>query len=180
MKELLEMFFVFCRVGAFTFGGGYAMLPIVQREVVDKKKWITYEEVVDYYAISQCLPGVIAVNTSTFIGYKVKGTLGAIAAAAGVVFPSLVIIITIASSIMLFQDNPIVQHAFAGIRVAVVVLVANAVINLWKRTVKDIAGAILFIAAFLIIALTKISPIIIIVLSAAIGIALSYRKAVEK
>ncbi|NLJ41763.1 MAG: chromate transporter [Clostridiales bacterium] len=180
MKELWELFIVFFRIGAFTFGGGYAMLPIIQKEIVDDKKWATNEEVIDYYAIGQCTPGIIAVNTATFIGYKNKGILGAIFATVGMVFPSLVIIIAIANFFMHFQDNPIVQHAFAGVRLAVVALVVNAVVRMWKTSVKDIVGIIIFGLTFLIIAFTKISPVIVIILSAVLGIVLNLKKATER
>jgi chromate transporter len=180
VKELWELFSVFFRIGAFTFGGGYAMLPIIQREVVEKRGWASDEEVIDYYAIGQSTPGIIAVNTATFIGYKKKGLIGAIFATLGMISPSLVIITIIASSFMHFKDNQTVQHAFAGIRVAVVALVVNAVVRMWKKSVKDLVGIILFILAFLVIAFTRISPIIIIFVSAATGILLSYRGAVKE
>ncbi|HZJ56741.1 MAG TPA: chromate transporter [Clostridia bacterium] len=180
MRELWELFSVFFRIGAFTFGGGYAMLPIIQREVVEKREWATDEEVIDYYAIGQSTPGIIAVNTAIFIGYKNKGIIGGIFATAGMVFPSLVIIMAIASSFMHFQENLIVQHAFAGVRVAVVALVVNAVVRMWKTSVKDVVGIILFTVAFLVIAFTRISPIILIFASAVTGIILTSRKAVDK
>jgi len=156
------------------------MLPIIQREVVEKRGWASDEEVIDYYAIGQSTPGIIAVNTATFIGYKKKGLIGAIFATLGMISPSLVIITIIASSFMHFKDNQTVQHAFAGIRVAVVALVVNAVVRMWKKSVKDLVGIILFILAFLVIAFTRISPIIIIFVSAATGILLSYRGAVKE
>jgi chromate transporter len=180
VKELLELFGVFFRIGAFTFGGGYAMLPIIQREVVEKRGWASDEEVIDYYAIGQSTPGIIAVNTATFIGFKNKGIMGAIFATLGMISPSLVIITIIASSFMHFKDIQIVQHAFAGIRVAVVALVVNAVVRMWKTTVKDSLGIILFILAFLVVTLTQISPIIIILVSATTGIVVTYRKAVNR
>lgn len=133
----LDLFWTFCRIGGLTFGGGYAMLPMLQKEVVETKKWATEEEVMDYYAVGQCTPGVIAVNTATFIGYKHHGVLGAIVATAGVVFPSLVIIMILAAFLQSFAEFEIVQHAFNGIRVTVCVLVLNAVIKLWKGSVID-------------------------------------------
>ena len=156
------------------------MLPLIQKEVVEKKQWATDQEVVDYYAIGQSTPGIIAVNTATFIGYKQKGILGSIIATLGITVPSLIVIIIIASSFMQFQDNEIVQHAFAGVRVAVAVLVLNAVIRMWKTTVKDLIGVIIFGISFLLIAFTNISPIIIITVSATTGIVLTYRKAVDR
>ena len=116
MKELLDMFITFAKVGVMTFGGGYAMLPILQREVVENKGWAEEAELTDYYAIGQCTPGIIAVNVATFIGYKKRGVLGGIFATLGVIFPSLIIIMSLAGVISAFSDFAAVQHAFAGIR----------------------------------------------------------------
>lgn len=170
MKDLFELFLTFCRIGGFTFGGGYAMLPIIQREIVDKKNWATDEEVMDYYAMGQCTPGVIAVNTATFIGYKFKGTIGAIVATLGVVFPSIVIITIIASYFSRFQEIPIVKYAFNGIRPAVAALIFNTVTKMWGKSVNDWVGIMAFIVSFLIVAFTKISPIFIVIVSAIIGV----------
>ena len=114
MKQLLDLFFTFARIGGLTFGGGYAMLPILQREVVEKRKWVTNEEIMDYYAIGQCTPGIIAVNTATFIGQKCAGNIGGIVATLGVVFPSLIIITLIAAFLQNFADLAIVKNAFAN------------------------------------------------------------------
>ena len=170
MTELADLFLTFCRIGGLTFGGGYAMLPMLQKEVVETKKWATEEELLDYYAIGQCTPGIIAVNTATFIGYKYKGIKGAIAATAGVIFPSLIIIMAIAAFISNFADLEIVQHAFAGIRVAVAVLVANAIIKLWKSGVKDYIGIIIFALTFIASAMFNLSPIYVVIASIFIGI----------
>ena len=131
LRQLWELFYSFCIVGVTTFGGGYAMLPALQREIVEKKKWATDEEVMDWYAIGQCTPGVIAVNTATFVGEKQAGRIGGIVASLGVVFPSLVIITVIAAFIQGFADLPAVKNAFAGIRACVCVLILNAVVKLW-------------------------------------------------
>ncbi|MCI8442374.1 MAG: chromate transporter [Provencibacterium sp.] len=170
MKELFRMFWAFFRIGGLTFGGGYAMLPMLQKEVVEKFGWATEEELMDYYAIGQCTPGIIAVNTATFIGYKKRGVPGAIFATAGVVFPSLVIITIIAAFIQNFAHIVYVQQAFAGIRVAVCMLILNAVIKLWKSGVKNIVGICIFAAAFLLTALLGISPIYLVIASALFGI----------
>lgn len=170
MKELMNLFWSFCRIGGLTFGGGYAMLPMLQKEVVETHKWATEQELLDYYAVGQATPGVIAVNTATFIGYKEKGILGAIFATSGVVFPSLAIIMSIAGFIDSFSDLNIVQHAFSGIRVAVGVLILNALVNLVKGSVKDILGIILFVATFIISIFFNISVVYIVVASALIGI----------
>ncbi len=176
MRELWELFIVFARIGGFTFGGGYAMLPIIQEEVVEKRGWATEEEVIDYYAIGQCTPGIIAVNTATFIGYKLKGIIGAIFATLGMVFPSVVIITLIAAFFRQFQDYAIVQHAFGGIRVAVVALILNAIVKMWNNSVKDIVGIVIFIAAFIVVAFMELSPIVVIVASATAGIIIQSRR----
>lgn len=157
-------------MGAFTFGGGYAMLPIIQKEIVEKRNWATDEEIIDYYAIGQCTPGIIAVNTATFIGYKRKGVMGAIIATLGLVAPSLIFISIIAKFFKEFQDIRTVQYAFNGIQVVVVALIAITVKNMFKQSVKDNYGIILFILAFIIIAFLKLSPIIAVVSSALVGI----------
>lgn len=176
MKELLELFWAFCRIGGLTFGGGYAMLPMLQAEVVDKYKWATEEELLDYYAVGQATPGIIAVNTATFIGYKNKGIIGALFATAGVVFPSLVIIMIIAGLIKNFSDIKVVQNAFSGVRIVVCVLILNAVIKLWKNSVKGKLGIIIFILSFVAAALLKISPIYIVIISAIVGLLTKYKR----
>ena len=137
MKELFDLFLTFARVGGLTFGGGYAMLPMLQKEVVEKRHWATEEEIMDYYALGQCTPGIIAINVATFIGYKNRGVLGAIFSTAGMVFPSLIIITIIAAFLQNFAELPLVKNAFAGIRICVGVLVLNAVKTLWKKGVLD-------------------------------------------
>ena len=128
MKELWTMLWAFARIGGLTFGGGYAMLPMLQKEVVEKHGWATEEELMDYYAIGQCTPGVIAVNTATFVGQKARSLAGAIFATLGVVFPSVVIITLIAAFLSNFAHLAVVQNAFAGVRVCVCVLIFNAVV----------------------------------------------------
>ncbi len=172
MKLLLEMFLAFAKVGVMTFGGGYAMLPILQREIVDNKGWATEEELMDYFAIGQCTPGVIAVNTATFIGQKNKGILGGIFATLGVVFPSLVIIGLLAGVIEAFSHIVWVQNAFGGIRVAVCVLILNAVVKLYKKAVVDKATFCIFLVVALGSVLIDISPVIFVVLAAGTGIVL--------
>ena len=139
-KLLGQLFLTFAKVGVMTFGGGMAMLPILQREVVEDKGWATDEELVDYFAIGQCTPGIIAVNTATFIGQKQAGIIGGIVATLGIVFPSLIIITALAGVINSFSHLAWVQHAFAGIRVCVCVLIFNAVVKLFKGSVKDWAA----------------------------------------
>lgn len=173
MKELFEIFLTSFRVGIMTFGGGYAMLPILQREVVETHKWATEEEILDYYAIGQCLPGIIMVNTMIFIGQKRRGTVGGIIAAVGTVFPALIIITAIAALLTNFAEVSAVQRAFAGIRVCVCVLIFNAVMKLWKSSVIDWKCLVIFIAVALASLLTNITPVLFVVLSAAMGIAIN-------
>ena len=180
MKELWSLFLTFAKVGVMTFGGGMAMLPILQREVVENKGWATDEELTDYFAIGQCTPGVIAVNTATFIGQKRRGILGGIVATLGVVFPSLVIIAALAGVITTFSHLAWVQHAFAGIRVCVCVLIFNAVLKLVKSAMKDawcwgIFGLILVLSFVL-----AVSPILYVLAAGLAGVVLQAVKGREK
>ena len=172
MKLLLEMFLAFAKVGVMTFGGGYAMLPILQREIVDNKGWATEEELMDYFAIGQCTPGVIAVNTATFIGQKNKGITGGIFATLGVVFPSLVIISLLATVIEAFSHLTWVQDAFGGIRVCVCVLITNAVVKLFKKAVVDKITLVIFLIVALGSILLDMSPVVFVLLAAIAGIIL--------
>lgn len=169
IKELFDLFFTFCRIGGLTFGGGYAMLFMIQKEIVENKKWATEDEVVDYYAVGQCTPGVIAVNTATFIGYKTQGVIGALFATFGVVFPSLVIIMIIAAFLKNFAEFAVVKHAFGGIRIAVVALIISSIIKLWKSSVKNSIGIFIAIAAFILGAVFGLSPIYIVIGAGIIG-----------
>lgn len=170
LKQLGGLFITFAVVGVTTFGGGYAMLPVLQREVVEKRRWATDEEVMDWYAIGQCTPGVIAVNTATFVGQKLAGVLGGIFATLGVVFPSLVIITIIAAFIQNFAHLPAVQSAFAGIRVCVCVLILNAVVKLWKKSVVDWKTLLIFIAVFACSVFLDVSPVVYVIAAALAGI----------
>ncbi len=170
MKEYFELIWCFFKIGIMTFGGGYAMLPMIQREVVEKKGWATEEEILNYYAIGQCTPGVIAVNTATFIGDKRKGILGGFLATFGVVLPSLIIISLIAAALNNFSELEPVQHALAGIRVAVVVLVGFSVWKLLGSGVKGGFGWCLFVLVFLASVIFDLSPVLAVVLAAAAGL----------
>ncbi len=173
MKRLWELYAVWFKMGIVTFGGGYAMLPMIQREVVEKHKWATEDEILDYYAIGQCTPGIIAVNTATFVGYGQKGVPGGIVATLGVVSPSLVIISIIAALISNFSELAVVQHAMKGINVAVCMLMIYAVAGLWKKSIKNIAGICIFILALLLSVLTSLSTTWMVLLSGLLGIILS-------
>ena len=177
MNTYLDLFITFARIGGLTFGGGYAMLPMLEREVVDNRHWATSDQLMDYYAIGQCTPGVIAVNTATFVGRSVKGTLGGIIATLGVIFPSLIIITLIAALISNFADIPVVVKAFNGIRIGVCVLVFNAVIKLGKSAIKDAPGVVIFLIVFLGSSFLDVSPVLFVVLAALAGIVLRVKKA---
>ena len=170
MKLLIDLFFTFSRVGLLTFGGGYAMLPILQKEVVETKKWTTEEEMIDYFAIGQTTPGIIAVNTATFVGHKQHGVLGGIVATLGLVFPSYIIITIIAMFMRNFSDSVILQNAFAGIRVSVYVLILSAVLKLWKSSVVDKIGLLIFLFVFTLSIFTNWSPAVFVVLAGLIGV----------
>ncbi len=170
MTSLFDLFFTFARIGAVTFGGGLAMLPILERELVEKKGWITEEELTDYYAIGQCTPGIIAVNTATFVGQKRRGVLGGIVATLGIVFPSLVIITIIAAFLSNFADNPYVLNAFAGIRVCVSVLILNSAIRLAKKAIQDPWTFAIFLLVFAASVLLDLTPAVYVVLAALAGL----------
>ena len=172
MRKLWELFITFAKVGVMTFGGGYAMLPILQREVVENKGWATDEELTDYFAIGQCTPGIIAVNTATFIGQKQKGFVGGICTTLGVVFPSIVIISLLAGVIEAFSHIVWVQHAFGGIRVCVCVLILNAVTKLYKKAVVDKFTFAIFLLVALLSYFLPVSPVVFVLLAAAAGIAI--------
>jgi chromate transporter len=170
VPELLRLFLTFSRIGALTFGGGYAMLPILQREVVDRYGWAAEEELMDWYAVGQCTPGIIAVNVATFVGQKRRGVLGGVAATLGLVFPSLVIIIFVAMVLQNFAELTVVKEAFAGIRVCVSVLIFNAVYRLQKKAMVDVWAWIIFAVVLFGSLFTNISPVLFILFAAVSGI----------
>ena len=170
-----RLFAAFCRIGFFTFGGGYAMLPLMQRELVEKNRWIDDEELTDYYAVGQCLPGAIAVNLAVFVGHKCRGKAGAAAAVCGLALPSLLLMTLIAAFLQNFAHLPVMQHAFAGIRVAVGVLIVNAVLRLWKSGVPDKLSLFICAVAFFLLVFFRLSPIFIVLAAAAAGLVLALR-----
>ncbi len=192
MNEYLQLFLTFAQVGVCTFGGGLAMLPILQREVVEKRGWATSEELADYYAIGQCTPGIIAVNTATFVGAKRKGTLGGIVATLGMVFPSIIIITLIAAFLQNFADIPAVQHAFNGVRACVVALIASSVLKLGKTTVKNVFSVCVFIAVLLLSVFSDVleealpavgflfSPVVFVIAAGVVGLGWSLWKGGRK
>ena len=146
MNLYFDLFWTFAKIGVCTFGGGYAMLPILQRELVEKRHWASEEELSDYFAIGQCTPGIIAVNTATFVGHKLKGPVGGVVATLGVVFPCLVIIMLIAAFLQNFAQLPVVIHAFNGVRACVCALILSSVLKLRKSTVVDLPTVLIFAA----------------------------------
>jgi len=168
-----KLFLTFAYIGAFTFGGGYSMLPMFQRELVEKNNWLTEEEMTDLFSIGQCLPGIIAVNTAVFVGHKHKGALGGAIAALGVVVPSIVVIMLIAAFLANFADIPAVQRAFIGLRVCVSVLIINAVVKLRKHAIVDLPSILIFITVFLLSMFTSLHVAILVVASGFCGIVIS-------
>lgn len=169
MKILIKLFLVFAKIGAVTFGGGYAMLPIMQRELVEKYKWATDDELMDYFAIAQCTPGVIAVNTATFIGYKKRGILGGIIASLGVVTPSIIIITLIAAFLKNFAEYPLVVYALNGIRVCVCVLIFNAILKVSKSALVDKWAWSIFGIVFILFFFFNISAALLVVMAGVMG-----------
>lgn len=175
IKKLLSLFLSFFKVSIFTFGGGYAILPMLRREVLLKRGWITEEELLDYYAVCQCTPGVTAINVASMIGFKQCGLAGAVSAAIGVALPSLIIICALAVGLGAVSESGLVAHAFAGIRVAVSVLILSAVVSLWKTGIKGVAGAAIFIAAFICSAALDLSPVYIVLAAGLAGVLIKRR-----
>ena len=196
MKQYLDLFFTFSKIGVCTFGGGYAMLPILQRELVDNKGWATEEELADYYAVGQCTPGVIAVNTATFVGYNQMGWLGGVVATLGVVFPCLVIIMAIAAFLSNFMHLDAVVHAFNGVRAGVVALIFSSVLKLLKTSLVDWKTRLIYVVVLLLGAVgvwapmpggalgqvlgALCSPVFLVVVSGLVGLAIYGKKGGEK
>ena len=181
MNELLELYWTFVKIGGVTFGGGYAMLPILERELVDKRHWTTLDDLRDYFSIGQCTPGIIALNVSSFIGEKRHGVRGALAASAGFLTLPILLILLIAMFLTNFAQMEIIQHAFAGIRVCVCVLILQAVLRLWKKSVVDPFTLGLYVAIFALNAFSGLLPVpipaaVLVILSGALGAIVSTRK----
>ena len=182
MRNLLELYWTFLKIGGVTFGGGYAMLPILERELVDKRHWTTMDDLRDYFSIGQCTPGIISLNVSTFIGEKRCGVPGALAATTGFLTAPIAIILVIASFLTNFADLAVVQHAFAGIRVCVCMLIVQAVLRLWKGSVVDGFTLGLYIVIFALNAFGGLLPVklpaaVLVLLAGAAGILASLRRA---
>lgn len=173
VKKLLNLFLAFAKIGVLTFGGGLTMLPLLTREIVTKRKWATEEQLLDYYAVGQCTPGIIAVNTATFIGYSQAGVMGGIFATVGMVTPSVIIIIAVAAVLQRFMEYPIVASALMGIRAVVCALLMHTVITLAKKSLVDIVTAMIFIIGVVLSFIFDITPILIVIIGAVIGIAVN-------
>lgn len=169
MNKFVKLYISWFKIGLFTFGGGYAMIPMIQKEVVDKHHWVTAEDILNYYAISQCTPGAIAVNLSTFIGGKIDGFLGALISTLGVITPSIIIISIIATFLSNFSSLEVVKHALAGIQIAVCVLMFGAVKNLFKTSIVDITSLLICLVAFLLAYFTNIPTVLLVILAAVFG-----------
>ena len=181
MGELLELYSVFLKIGAVNFGGGYAMLPLLEKELNEKRGWVTTGELMDYFAIGQCTPGIIALNVSTFIGNKRGGAIGAIAATVGFLTCPIVMIVIIAAFLQNFAHLAIVRNAFAGIRVCVCVLIVQAVMRLWKKSVVDTISFAIFLAVFLLTVFSKSLPLslpaaLLVIASGILGVLLGGKK----
>ena len=181
MNQLLELYWTFVKIGCVTFGGGYAMLPILERELVEKHGWTTMDDLRDYFAIGQCTPGIIALNVSTFIGEKRSGIKGALAATTGFLTGPVLIILIIAMFMKNYATLPLVQHAFAGIRVCVCVLILEAVLRLWKKSVVDPFTLGLYIAVFFLNLVSGYLPVripaaVLVILSGCAGVLAATRK----
>ncbi len=170
MKELLKLYKAFFVIGLFTFGGGYAMLPMLEKEVVNKNKWATMEEISNYFVIGQCTPGIIAVNTATFVGYKQRKNIGGIMATLGIVTPSVLIILILSGILQQIFDYPVVKSAFAGISVAVAALLVQALYKLAKSGIKDVYTAVVAVISAVVSVFLQLSPIIIVVVTALITV----------
>ena len=173
LKECFALFCAFFKVGAFTFGGGIAMLPMLKKYLVEDLRYITEEEMLDYFAISQCTPGVIAVNVATFVGYKSAGVLGATTATLGVVFPSFIVIIILAHFISLSSHVVWFQKAVKGVNIAVATLLARAFFSISKKTIVDVPTFIIFLVSFVAIAFFNISGFYVIIASGVAGYVIS-------
>ncbi len=173
-KLLGQLYLAFLRIGGLTFGGGLTMLPMLKYELVEKKKWVSEDELLDCYAIGQCTPGIIAVNTATFVGYKKGGVAGGIASTAGMVTPSLVIITLLASFLQSFMDHVWIQHAFMGVRGIVCALMLNTVVNLAKKSLTGVFSCVICGIVLVTCLLTKVPTILIVVISALAGIVAEY------
>ena len=173
LKKLFSLFLTFAKIGGITFGGGLTMLPLLTREIVQKKKWATEEELLDYYAVGQCTPGIIAVNTATFIGYYQAGVLGGIFATLGMVTPSIIIITIVASVLQSFMEYPIVASALTGINAIVCALLSHTVITLGRKSLVNVISVVLFILGLIACFVFDITQILLVIIGGIVGVVYS-------
>ena len=166
MRELLNLMMLFAKVGLFTFGGGYAMLPLLKSEVVERRRFLSEEELIDLYSIGQCTPGIIAVNVASFIGYRQKGVWGAVFATLGMILPSLLVIMIIAAVLKQYMHNRYVAYALAGVRICVVALIVDVVYELWRKNIKQIYDAVVFVLAIGLLYFCNLSAVWIVLFAA--------------
>lgn len=180
LKTLFNLYFSFAKIGTFTIGGGLAMMPMMQKELIEKRKWITEEDLIDYYAVGQSTPGIVAVNVATFVGFKQAGIIGGIIATLGMVTPSLVIIMILATFINSISDYPVAQKALRGINVSVAALMTNVIVKFAKKTIKKITNAIFMLISFSLVFFFKVPSFYIIIVALITGViltAINLRKA---
>ena len=174
--SLKDLYISFFRIGLFTFGGGLAMIPMLEKEIVDKHGWCSEEEIMDYYAVGQCTPGIIAVNTATFVGYKYRGVLGGIVTTLGVITPSLIIMTLIASFLKNFADIPLVQHALRGLGAGVCAIIIPSIIKMAKSALTSVIYVLLAITAFVVAEFTEIPIFVIVLFGVAAGTLIGIRR----
>lgn len=176
IKTIFELYYTFAKIGTFTIGGGLAMMPMMERELINNKHWITEEDLLDYYAIGQSTPGIVAVNVATFVGFRQAGIIGGIFATLGMVTPSLLIIMILAGLINSISDYPYVQKALSGINVAVAALLTSVVVKFAKKTIKKIIHALYMLCAFSLVFFFKVPPVWIILAALTAGVVISLVK----
>ena len=170
ISECVRLFAIFFRIGLFSIGGGYVMLPMLKRELIERRQWLTEEELLNYFAIGQSTPGIIAINTATFVGYQRAGILGAVISVLGMVTPSLIIIMSIAAFFSWFQQWPVVQKALAGMRIAVSMVLLFMVYDLVRKAIKDWLGMVLAVVAFVVVAVLGVSPVAVVLGAMVVGL----------
>lgn len=168
--RLSDIFFIFFKMGWALLGGGYVILPLIKSELIEKRNWLNEEELIDFYSISQCIPGMIAVNISVFVGEKLRGTKGAIMAALGISLPAFIPIVLLAQVLSKFANTPFMLSFFWGISIGVVILILLTVKEMWNQSVVDKFSFLIFTVAFLLMQINEVSPVIVIVSAAIIGI----------
>lgn len=173
-KDVWQVFASFFRIGAFTFGGGYAMIPLIQKEAVEKRKWITDDDILEIIAIAESTPGPIAINSATFVGYRAAGVLGSVFATLGVVLPSFVVILALSFVLRQFQELEAVRYAFAGIRAGVLALLIKSLWSMYKKSPKGWPAYIVMAASFLLTAILDVNVIFVIIGCAVFGLVTSF------